>query len=461
MAGRMEFEFQFGGAKKTPSFGPGAPLRVLLLGDFGGRGARGVVEGDLARRPLLRVDAGGLDALMQRLGPRLVVTPPVDDRAPDAIAFGSLDDFHPDRLCARLEVFAGFRVLRERLLDSSTFARTADALEPPPVPAAQDDTLSRLLGGRRQESGPDIGAFLKQVVAPHITPAPDARQPRLVAAVDEAASHHLRGLLHQPAFQRLEALWRAVHRILVSVEDEASVFLLDVSRQELAADLAGNPESSGLYQRLSGGEAPWSLIAADEGFGPDAADVTLLSALGAIAAQIGAPFLAAADAQRDWKALAGDEAERWQALRRSPQARALGLALPRWLLRLPYGPKTDPIEAFPFDELGTERNPASYLWGNPAFACVWLALAAFREKGEEMELGDVLEIDDLPAHSYREDGESRLQPCAELVLSEAAIAALLGRGLMPLASARDRNAVRLARFQSLADPPAPLIGPWQ
>jgi type VI secretion system protein ImpC len=469
MAGRMEFEFQFRGQGRAPSFGRGeARLRLALLGDWSGRGARGVVgESDLARRPWVRVDLDSFDQAMGRFSPRLVLAAPVDDRAPEALALSTLDDFHPDQLCRKLEVFAGFRLLRGRLLDASTFAQTADALEPAPAapapPQAGEDTLSRLLGGRPAQApgGADISAFLEQIVRPHITPAADARQPRLVAAVDEAAAHHLRGLLHHPSFQRLEAAWRAVQRLVSAADDGIDLFLLDVSRQELAADLAGGPEGSGLHARLRDPEAAWSMLIVDETFGPGADDLALLSALGAVAAQNGAPLVGAADPRVDWSALDDEAAARWQQLRQSPQAPFLGLALPRWLLRLPYGPKTDPVEAFPFDELGGQRVHESYLWGNPAFACALLAILAFREQGAEMELGAVQELDDLPCHTYREDGESHMQPCAEVFLPERIMTAHLARGLMPLVSARDRNALRLARFQSIADPPAPLAGPWR
>ena len=467
MAGRMEFEFTFRGQKRAPSFGSGeAKLRILLAGDFSGRGGRGASEPtpDLARRPLLRIDLDSFDQVMAKLAPRLVLAPAVDDRPPDTLAFAALDDFHPDRLCQRLEVFAGFRALRERLLDPGTFAQAAAALEPAApqaAPAVPADTLERLLGGRPKvaSEGGDIGAFLQKVVAPHITPAPDARQPRLVAAVDEAAGHHLRGLLHAPAFQELEAAWRAAHRLVSSVEEETSVFLLDVSRLELMADLAGNPDGSGLHRRLTEPAASWSLLVVDETFGAGPEDVALLSALGAVAAQVGAPVLAAADPHLDWSALDGEAAARWQSLRQSPQASAIGLALPRWLLRLPYGEKTDAIESFPFEEL-TARTHEHYLWGNPAIACALLAAAAFRQNGADMQLGDVLELDDLPAHTYREDGEAHLQPCAEVFMPERVSTALIGRGLMPFVSARDRNSARLARFQSIADPAKPLIGPW-
>src|SRR5258708_33031168 len=148
MAGRMEFQFQFGGKKREPSFGSAEPkLRVLLIGDFSGRQARGASEAsaELTQRPLLRVDVDGFDQTMGKVAPAI-----------DGLTFGTLDDFHPDRLCQRLEVLGGFRALRARLLDPSTFAATAAALEPSsPAAAARapDGTLDRLLCGQRSSAG--------------------------------------------------------------------------------------------------------------------------------------------------------------------------------------------------------------------------------------------------------------------------------------------------------------------
>ena len=62
--------------------------------------------------------------------------------------------------------------------------------------------------------------------------------------------------------------------------------------------------------------------------------------------------------------------------------------------------------------------------------------------------------------TYEEDGQAKLKPCAEVCLGERAAEAILGRGLMPLQSYRDRNAVRVTRFQSIADPPTALAGRW-
>lgn len=153
--------------------------------------------------------------------------------------------------------------------------------------------------------------------------------------------------------------------------------------------------------------------------------------------------------------------QNWLALRRCEIAPWLGLALPRVLLRLPYGKKTEPVEAFAFEEMPGGRDPETYLWGNPALVCARLIAAAFAENGWNFNPGDVLELDNCPAHVYEEAGERAMQPAAEVLLGERAMLDILARGPMPLLGHRQRNTVRLARFQSLADPPAALAGAWR
>src|SRR6516225_1766054 len=95
-----------------------------------------------------------------------------------------------------------------------------------------------------------------------------------------------------------------------------------------------------------------------------------------------------------------------------------------------------------------ESPHEGYLWGSPAVACVYLLAEAFSRHGWGLSSGVGHEIADLPAHVYREGGDSRVKPCAEALLGQRAAEAILARGLMPLLSIRDRDAVRLARFQS-------------
>ncbi len=501
MPGRMEFQLNLPKSAANPNRrDPTAPLRLLIMADFSGRAHREtpVPLADLASRPLLPVDVDNLDAVMARLAPKLRLAG-AESGAVLNVGFSQLDDFHPDALYRRLEGFQALRRSRARLLNPASFAQAVAelTLSPPsepvqtgPAPMEENaDLLGRLLG-RPPASPPaarpaDPGAaaiqsLLRTAVQPHIVHT-DPNQAAWVAAVDAAISEQLRTILHQPVFQALEATWRSVQGLVADLDSDAvQVALLDVTRQELLADLrsaGGNPTATSLYTllidrgvRMPDGQ-PWSLLVGDYRFGAGPEDIALLAALGALAAHAGGPFLAeaapellsAASAAEladpgAWTPLPTELAEYWQALRQSAVAPWLGLALPRLLLRLPYGRKTDSVEQIEFEEMPMGRNPDAYLWGNPAFACARLITAAFVENGEAFSPGDVLELDDLPAHVYEEAGERAMQPATEVLLSERAMQAILAKGVMPLLGHRQRNAVRLARFQSLAEPATALAG---
>jgi type VI secretion system protein ImpC len=158
--------------------------------------------------------------------------------------------------------------------------------------------------------------------------------------------------------------------------------------------------------------------------------------------------------------LGPDQRDAWAALRQLPEAAYLGLALPRFLLRLPYGRDTDAVEAFPFEELPEGGEHKAYLWGNPAIAWTYLLGATFNHQGWQMRPGTFAEVDRLPLHVYTKDGESAYKPCAEVVLTMRAAERIMDRGVMPLLSVQSRDSARLAGSRAVADPPRPLAGRW-
>src|SRR5262245_39964008 len=99
-----------------------SPFRILVLGDFSGRASRGVAEPVGGRKPL-RVDRDNFDALPGKLNATLHLPLTSDLRL--TIHFGEIDDFHPDRLYQRLDVFRALRELRGRLSNSATFKEAA------------------------------------------------------------------------------------------------------------------------------------------------------------------------------------------------------------------------------------------------------------------------------------------------------------------------------------------------
>jgi type VI secretion system protein ImpC len=517
MPGRMGFEFRFSEPRARDTFRrrEDSAMRILVMGDFSGRGVCGVAPAaELASRPIVSVDVDNFDQAFSRFAPRALL-PSGPLPGPDlALQFEQLEDFHPDHLYRALDLFRALREARARLQNPATFQQAAADLRQaasaqgqPKGSAAGADSkggaepedeaalFERLLGpkpaGSSQASKPastqrvDVHTLLQRIMAPYIVPEQAPFQAQYVASVDAAMTEQMRWILHHPAFQALESLWRGVHWLVANLEvgEQLQLHLLDITKAELLADVqaaGGDPARTDLYRlvvdqnsQVPGGE-PWSLLVGTYTFGPDARDVSLLASLGGIAAQAGGPFLAAADPSvlgcrsliqtpdpRDWHADDSDAEECWHALRVSAAAPWLGLTLPRVLLRLPYGKDTDRAEPFEFEELTPARTHEAYLWGNPALACALLIGRSFSARGWAMEPGDQLDIEDLPAHTFEQDGEPQLQACAEVYLTERAGQAMLNRGVMPWLSHKNRNAIRVMRLQSLADPVKPLSGPWR
>ena len=436
MPGRMEFDLGFGrtGRRRDSE----EPMRLLVLGDFSGSPAP--ERPPLASRPTRQVDIDTFDDILRRYRPRL--STPAGE-----IHFECLDDFHPDRLYARLDLFQALRQARSK------------------TPSESADLLGRLLG-KPAESGPattatGLDALIRDVVAPHIVKDTSAQASAYVAGVDAAIAEQMRALLHAPAFQSMEAAWRGVHWAISSLEldENLQLHLFDVTRDELIADVVGAQgqlAQTGIHHALVDrwrNVPGWSAFVAPTEFGPSDSDVALLAALGLIASHAGAPLIAGADL-----ALAGDTAATsgWPALRHSEAARWIALAAPRVLLRLPFGKKSDPIETFAFEELAGPPESQELLWGSSSLALAILIGRAFTARGWEMTPGDERELGDLPAYSFVRDGEREMQPCGERFLTERDIDALVKSGLVPIASRRDRNGVVAIRFQSVAEPPAPL-----
>jgi type VI secretion system protein ImpC len=254
----------------------------------------------------------------------------------------------------------------------------------------------------------------------------------------------------------------------VELDDEIQLFVLDVTRAEL-----DQPEAIRAALAAGGRDGTATVLVAGFSFGAGEADAATLAGLAALAAGAGAPLLAGAegalfgcasaasiaDAAR-WSAVDAADAARWRQLRQRPDARFVALAWPRFVLRIPYGKRSDPLESFAFEEAPAKADAPRLLWANPAFIAAALIADATRAHEAPALPDPPLEIADLPLVVLDEDGEKQMQPCTEGWLSNSAADLVLQQGINPLLGARDRNAVRLVRLQSIADPPAELAGPW-
>lgn len=494
---------------------PDTPFRILILGDWSGRARQDAAPPSVPlaqRRPRL-VDRDNLDEVLAVMRTGADLSLAGAGRPHLRVGFATLDDFHPDRLVERLEVFRVLRERRGQLEEPSTFAAAAAdiwtwlgspvAPEAQPVPPratpssagdiSGEDLLEQIVGSEdparategKPLSGHEWQAFLRDLVGPHLVSGPHPDQDELIGRVDAAIGETLRQILHAPEFQHLEAAWRGLAFLTQRLETgtRLQLYILDVSREELVADLqqASDPAASDLYRVIveqsvgTPGAEPWAVLAGLYTFDRSSRDVELLGRLGRVAEAAGAPILlggsprlvgcrsfAVTPDPADWGTGPPDKnaGSAWDNLRRSPAAAYVGLALPRFLLRLPYGPETEPVAGFEFEEMPDEPRHEDYLWGNPSLACVYLLAVAFSQSEWGLRPGQVQEIDGLPLHVYQSNGETVTKPCAEALLTERGAEVLLDHGLMPLLSFKNADGIRLARCQSLASPPRSLAGRW-
>jgi type VI secretion system protein ImpC len=486
-----------------------APFSVAVLADFSGRSNRGLCETgpSIKTRRRISVDIDNLDDLPGKLNAEIHIPLGGKDGPRIILRFGELDDFHPDKIFDRIEVFQKLKTTRKLLQDPATFAEAASQVrswvvgkqeqdrpydqptQSKPTQTETDvDTIERLLGKKTNRESPavsasqfDIESLIHEIVKPYIVPAPDPKQDELVAQVDQAISGQMRAILHYPDFQEFEAAWRMLQYLVSRVETDETfkLYLIDVSKAELAADLSSMDQihSTGAYHLLAeqSEDEPYAVILGGYVFDQTADDIKLLRRLGLVAQVVGAPLLAAADSHfagcsslaatpnpDDWRWQPNASViPLWQQLRHSPEAVYIGLVLPRFLLRLPYGKDTDPIEQFDFEEFSPLAGHEQYLWGNSAALCACLLAGAFREFGWSLTNGLRCDMAGMSMHIYQSDDEKHVTPCAETILTERAMEILIEKGLMPVLSIKGRDAVRVPRFQSIAEPPAPLAGPWR
>jgi type VI secretion system protein ImpC len=512
--GKPGFELVASMEEKADAIEREASFRIALLGDFSGRASRMDCEtGDaLARRRSGEVGRDNLDEVMAGLGVSLRIKLPGKRSPRVELRFKELDDFHPDRIFERVGIFRSLRETRSVLQDPRTFASASAGLRgggprgnvPPEsgksmepdiaaIAAAGDlldhvleETEGRPSGGGRGAEGTEWDAFLGDIVRPHLVARDDPRQAEMVTAVDAAVAEMMRNILHHPDFQALEAAWRAVRFLTSRVETDArlTVHLIDVSKAELAKDLASTEDlrATGTYRLIAEstvetfGAVPWAILAGFFAFDRNREDAALLGRIAGVAARAKAPFVAEACARllgcdalaeapdpARWRipAAAKKAADAWDAFRSLPEAAYVGLALPRFLLRMPYGADTDPVERFAFEEIPGEPVHGNFLWGNPAVACACMLACEFGSDPRDASPAEARELDGLPLYVYDSGGERRALPCAEVVLTERAAEAIMNRGIMPLLCFKGRDTVRLTRFQSAAEPATRLAGRWE
>ena len=477
---RLDFSSQYAGDPKPGDDEDFFP--IAILGDFSGRTSR--PGSSLAPGVPVWINCDNFESVFGRFDVTLRSKPDRSGQKNSTLQFRRLEEFHPDELIRRIEPLSRLFDLRARLLDparaESAVAEAHAILNVPvtettPLPAVSTETteelLARLLGkpeSLKPESPPaasTVERLIKQIVAPSVVPSATTEQSTLVQLVENEVSVELRELLHHSDFQSLEAAWRGIDLLVRETGDQIRLYLIDITKAELAAQVsAGNLSKTGIFKHLE--RISPAVVLGLYTFG--SGDQALLGALGSLMESLATSFVAGASPEMvgcrsfgsqpdpdDWAS--ESSLHEFDALRRLPQSVHLGLLAPRFLLRQPYGPDSDPIEAFAFQEVLADSEHETYLWGNPSVLCGDLLADAFAAAGWNFDTSGGGQICGLPVHTFTTDGETQVKPCAEAWLSERAANVILNRGIMPVESIRGRDAVEIKALQSFSIPPKPLI----
>ncbi|HBO8620133.1 TPA: type VI secretion system contractile sheath large subunit [Pseudomonas aeruginosa] len=267
-----------------------------------------------------------------------------------------------------------------------------------------------------------------------------------ISQIDALISDQLNQIIHHPELQKLEASWRGLHQLVSNTETSArlKLRLLNVGKNELQNDLekAVEFDQSALFKKIyeeeygTFGGHPFSLMIGDFTFGRHPQDIGLLEKLSNVAAAAHAPFIAAASPRlfdmnsftelavpRDLtKIFESLELIKWRAFRESEDSRYVSLVLPNFLLRLPYGPETRPVEGMNYVEDVNGTDHSKYLWGNAAWVLAQRITEAFAKYGwcaaiRGAEGGGAVE--GLPAHTFRtSSGDLSLKCPTEVAITD-------------------------------------------
>lgn len=289
-----------------------------------------------------------------------------------------------------------------------------------------------------------LQAFLKEIVAVK----PEAKisaglVDEMIAEVDRKLSMMVNAIMHHDAFQKLESSWRSLKYLVDKTDfrENNKIEIINVSKDDLLNDFEDAPEvvKSGLYKQLYTAEygqfggQPVGAVIADYDFGPGPQDMKLLQYVASVSTMAHAPFIAGTDKSffglDSWEGLPnlkdlhgifeGPQYGKWRSFRESEDARSVGLTLPRFLLRLPYGPETVPVKTFNFTEEANRTE--EFCWGNASFAFAARltdSFAKYRWCTNIIGPQGGGAVEDLPVYTFEAMGQIQTKVPTQVLISE-------------------------------------------
>jgi len=288
----------------------------------------------------------------------------------------------------------------------------------------------------------------------------------MIAELDQRIGRQVDKIIHHPSFQKMESAWRGLQYLVdhTDFRENIKINIMQATKDELLADFEDASEifTSGYYRHIYSAEygtfggKPFGAIVGNYEFGVGARDLALLKNLASVSAMAHAPFLTAASPEifeqdakdfsglpylKDLEALfEGPRYIKWKSFRESDDARNVGFAMPRFLLRPPHKAEEGGVKSFAYDEQVPEH--ADYSWGNAVFALASRlsdSFAKYRWCPNIIGPTSGGAVEDLPIHTYESLGDTHVKIPTEVLLTERREFELSEQGFIGLTMRKDSD----------------------
>lgn len=481
------------------------PFHLLMLGNWEGNSNFSLKS--LSDRKFTEIDRDSFDDVMRRITPQLILNFDADTSV--KLTFECLDDFHPDSIFQRVSLFSDLRKIRQDLKKADTFDAAArevrswytdskskiEVYDNDSVPSRssfeEGDLLEQILSNKpfdtqiaRDTSKSALSEFVGNIVAPHVVKTDFTEQSKLLLIVDEVISDLMRKILHHEDFQQLESAWRGLFFLVRRVETSSKlkIFFIHLTKSELTDNLSSvsNLRDTDFYKWLVGNSPlsikgiSWSAACGNYEFGQNVESIAALMRISKIAEAAKCPFVSQITPEifgaesfenfseaNSWKINPEtSEYKLWSALRVIPESSYLGISLPSFMGRIPYGSQTESTELFSFEEFNVVPKHTEFLWVNSCFAYAYALTRQFCENGWNINQNNATVLDDLPLYFYELDESMVAKSCTEIDMTERLYNAIITQGITPLISFKGEDKIRLSAIRSISHEDTNLRGKW-
>jgi type VI secretion system protein ImpC len=306
----------------------------------------------------------------------------------------------------------------------------------------------------------------------------------VVAEIDRKIGLQLDKILHHPDFQQMESAWRGLHYLVNNTEtdEKLKIRVFNVSKRDLGKMFSKfkgtawdqSPLFKQIYESEYGqlGGTPYGCLIGDYQFDHSLPDVEILRGMAQIAAASHAPFITSPSPRmldmESWEELGNPrdltkifeepEYAAWRSFRKSEDSKYVGMAMPRFLARMPYGSNTNPADGLAYEEVAEGGRHDQYTWANSAYAMGVNITRAFKLYGwctaiRGVESGGA--VPNLPTHTFKtDDGGVDMKCPTEIAISDRREGELAKNGFMALLHSKGSDFAAFIAGDSVHNPPS-------